>query len=68
MGNTTFGFCQVHLAFGYTVPAREKALIALSKRGTYELAEKLRIPYPYTIYPQGQRDTVEIASKLIYPL
>lgn len=50
------------------LPAYAKVQIALNKKSTYQLAKRLEVPCPYTIYPTNQENVGEIASSLTYPV
>jgi len=45
----------------------ENIKTALSKRESYELAEKLGVPHPKTVYPQTYGEVEEMACDLDYP-
>lgn len=45
----------------------EKVKIALNKKSTYELAERVNVPFPKTFYPKSTDEIEEIAKKISYP-
>jgi predicted ATP-grasp superfamily ATP-dependent carboligase len=45
----------------------DKVKIALNKRTTYELAEKIGVPYPKTFYPKSIKEVEIIKEKVSYP-
>jgi predicted ATP-grasp superfamily ATP-dependent carboligase len=50
------------------LPEHQKVRIALDKKSTYQLSESTGVPYPKTIYPQGQGEIERLASDLSYPV
>jgi len=46
----------------------DKVKIALNKKSTYELAERLGVPYPKTLYPKSLEEVEKIAKKIDYPV
>jgi len=50
------------------LPEYECIEIALNKKKTYELAAKLGIPYPETVYPQDFDEVEGLSHKLEYPV
>lgn len=47
---------------------RDSIALALNKRRTYELAERMGVPYPRTIYPQTFEELEELSQNLDYPV
>jgi len=45
----------------------DKVKIALNKKSTYQLAEKLGVPYPKTFYPISLKETKKISQNIHYP-
>ncbi len=41
---------------------------AFNKRNTYALAERLRVPYPHTLYPQNVAEVEQLSQELEFPV
>jgi predicted ATP-grasp superfamily ATP-dependent carboligase len=50
------------------LPSAQSVFIALNKKETYKLAQKLNIPIPHTYYPTEIEEVEKISHTIIYPV
>lgn len=50
------------------LPSHENVMIALNKKSTNQLVEKLGIPCPHTVYPISRQDINKLAPQITYPV
>jgi len=52
----------------FVLPDQESVELALNKRKTYALADRIGIPYPRTVYPQSLAEMESMSRSVEYPV